>query len=355
MVKKLINKSLTFSESINSGLKEAMKKDKNMICYGLGINDPKEIFKTTKDLKKLFGNKRVFDVPTSENALTGIGVGAAINGIRTVITHQRLDFSLLSMDQIINSAAKWRYMFGGKVSVPLTIRMIIGRGWGQGPTHSQNLSSLFCNIPGLKVVMPTFAKDAKRLLIKSIFDPNPVIFLEHRWLHEIKDKDFIKSLPNNLSFSNVIRKGKDITIVSMSYLTLEAVKASKILKANNIDCEIIDLVSLKPLNYKSIFRSLRKTKKLLVLDTGFPYGSIASEITSVVARKMFNKLSAAPEIMTMPDIPEPTSFELTKNLYITDEKIIHTVSKILKKKINKNIKINKKYHDVPGEWFKGPF
>lgn len=355
MDKKNTNKSFTFSESINLGFKAAMKKDKNMICYGLGINDPKKIFGTTKDLKKLFGGKRVFDVPTSENALTGIGVGAAINGVRTVITHQRLDFSLLSMDQIINSAAKWRYMFGGKVSVPLTIRMIIGRGWGQGPTHSQNLSSLFCNIPGLKVVMPTFAKDAKRLLIKSIFDPNPVIFLEHRWLHEIKDNDFVSSLPSNLSFSNVIRKGKDITIVSMSYLTLEAIKAAKILKVNNIDCEIIDLVSLKPLNYKSIFKSVKKTKKLLVLDTGFPYGSIASEITSVVARKMFKNLSVAPQIMTMPDIPEPTSFQLTKNLYITDQKIVLEVSKILKKKVTHKMKVKKNLHDIPGEWFKGPF
>ena len=135
--------SITFSESINLALKTSMKKDKNIICYGLGINDPKAIFNTTKNLNKLFGSDRVFDVPTSENALTGIGVGTAISGIKTVITHQRLDFALLSMDQIINSAAKWRYMFGGKFSVPITIRMIIGRGWGQGPTHSQSLSSLF--------------------------------------------------------------------------------------------------------------------------------------------------------------------------------------------------------------------
>ena len=355
MDKKNINSTFTFSESINLGLKEAMRKDKKMICYGLGINDPKKIFGTTKDLKKLFGNKRVFDTPTSENALTGIGVGAAISGIRTVITHQRLDFSLLSMDQIINSAAKWRYMFGGKVSVPLTIRMIVGRGWGQGPTHSQNLSSLFCNIPGLKVVVPTFAKDAKRLLIKSIFDPNPVIFLEHRWLHQIKDKDFVSSLPNKLSFSNVIKKGKDITIVSMSYLTLEAIKASRILAENNIDCEIIDLVSLKPINYNPIFKSIKKTKKLLVLDSGFPFGSIASEITSVVVRKMFKNLNVAPEIMTMPDIPEPKSFQLTKNLYITDKKIVKKVSKILQKKIQKKLTYKKQHHDTPGEWFKGPF
>lgn len=348
-------KSPTFSESINMALKEAMTRDKSMICYGLGINDPKEIFNTTKDLCRLFGNKRVFDIPTSENALTGVGVGAAISGIRTVMTHQRLDFSLLSMDQIINSAAKWRYMFGGKVSVPLTIRMIIGRGWGQGPTHSQNLSSIFCNIPGLKVVMPTFSKDAKRLLISSIFDPNPVIFLEHRWLHQIRDNDFINELPNKMIYSNVVKKGDDLTIVAMSYLTLEAIKASEILKKNNINSEIIDLVSLKPLNLNNILKSVRKTKRLLVLDTGFPYGSIASEITSLVTRKLFKILKFPPQIMTMPDIPEPTSFNLTKNLYIDHRKILKKISKMFNKKIIINNKNQKKFHDIPGEWFKGPF
>ena len=332
--------SITFSESINLALKTSMKKDKNIICYGLGINDPKAIFNTTKNLNKLFGSDRVFDVPTSENALTGIGVGTAISGIKTVITHQRLDFALLSMDQIINSAAKWRYMFGGKFSVPITIRMIIGRGWGQGPTHSQSLSSLFCNIPGLKVVMPTFAKDARRLLISSISDPNPVIFLEHRWLHHITDKDFIKKLPKKLTFSNIVKKGKDLTIISMSYLTLEALKASHELKKYNIDCEVIDLISLKPLNFNNIKKSLKKTKRILVLDPGFPYGSIASEITSLISREFFDVLKAAPKIITMPDIPEPTSFGLTKSLYIDQKKIIDTVSKMFNKKLT--LKIYKK-------------
>ena len=344
-----------YADAINQALHICMKKDKRMICYGLGINDPKKIFNTTKGLEEKFGAKRVFDVPTSENALTGIGVGAAINGVRTLITHQRLDFSLLSMDQIINSAAKWRYMFGGKVKVPLTIRMIIGRGWGQGPTHSQNLTPLFCNVPGLKVVMPTFASDAKKLLIKSIFDPNPVIFLEHRWLHGIEDNDFINRKIKKLKFSNIVKEGKDLTIVSMSYLTLEALKASKILYKNGIKCEIIDLISLKPLNINRIIKSLKKTKRLLVLDTGFPYCSIASEITSLISQKMHNELKHPPVVMTMPDIPEPTSFNLTKNLYINHLKIIEKISKIFKKKISGSNKKLIKNHDVPGEWFRGPF
>lgn len=348
-------KEKTFAESINYALDVSLKKDPNMICYALGINDPKFTFGTTKGLQKKFGIKRVFDVPTSENALTGIGVGAAISGVRTVITHQRVDFSLLSMDQIINSAAKWRYMFGGKLNVPLTIRMIIGRGWGQGPTHSQNLSSLFCNIPGLKVVFPTFAKDAENILINSIFDPNPVIFLEHRWLHQIKDSDILKKKINKTRFSNLLTTGKDVTIISMSYLTLEAIKANKLLKKYNINSDVIDLVSLKPLSYEPIFKSIKKTKRVIILDTGFPYGSVASELSSEISKKFFKKLKYAPVTLTMPDAPEPSSFHLTKDLFTDQFKIAQNVLKMFNKKLNKK-DINKpKFHDVPGEWFGGPF
>ena len=179
-------KKKSFAEAINEALTYSLIKDKNLICYGLGVTDPKGVFGTTLNLHKKFGNERVFDVPTSENALTGVSIGAALNGVRSVVTHQRLDFFLLAMDQLVNAAAKWHYMFGSQISVPITIRLIIGRGWGQGPTHSQNLQAWFNHIPGLKIVMPTHPEDAKNLLVESIFDPNPVIFLEHRWLHNIK-------------------------------------------------------------------------------------------------------------------------------------------------------------------------
>ena len=183
------NKNITYSKAVNKALIWSMSKDKKMLCYGLGSTDPKKIFSTTEGLLEKFGEERVFDVPCSENALTGISIGSSLNGVRSVVTHQRLDFFLLAMDQLINSAAKWFYMYGSQLSVPITIRLIIGRGWGQGPTHSQNLQALFNHIPGLKVVMPTFPNDARNLLISSIFDPNPVLFLEHRWLHETSEKE----------------------------------------------------------------------------------------------------------------------------------------------------------------------
>ena len=158
-----------YSEAVNEGISMAMEIDENVICYGLGVPDPKGVFGTTLGLREKFGGNRVFDIPTSENALTGVAIGASLNGIRPIFTHQRLDFFLLAMDQLINNAAKWSYMFGGQSCVPITIRLIIGRGWGQGPTHSQNLQAMFSHIPGLKVVMPATANDAKGLLLESIF------------------------------------------------------------------------------------------------------------------------------------------------------------------------------------------
>ena len=354
----LKNKNFTFTNAINDALQIAMKKDKKILCYGLGVTDPKGVFGTTLNLEKKFGAKRVFDVPTSENTITGVSIGAALDGTKSIVTHQRLDFFLLAMDQLVNSAAKWYYMFGSKRSVPITIRLIIGRGWGQGPTHSQNLQSWFNHIPGLKVVMPSFADDAKGLLLASIFDPNPVIFLEHRWLHNIKSKFKKGYYKIKIGKAKICKKGKDITIVSMSYLTLEAVAAAKYLYDKfRIKAEVIDLRTIKPLDWKAIFKSVEKTGRLLVLDTGFTTGSVAGEIIAKISIEKFKKLKSAPARLAMPDVPEPTSFALTRNLHITPKDIIKKVLKILN--INGNGKLHNlslpKFHDQPNEWFKGPF
>ena len=204
--------------------------------------------------KKKYGKKRVFDVPTSENALTGISIGAALNGTRSVVTHQRLDFFLLAMDQLVNSAAKWYYMFGSKKSVPITIRLILGRGWGQGPTHSQNLQAWFNHIPGLKVVMPSFADYAKGLLISSILDPNPVIFLENEILYGHKSE-----VPTDINFeiplgeANIALQGNDATIVTYSIMVSKSLDAAKILKDKyDLNIEVIDLQTIRPLDKNTI-------------------------------------------------------------------------------------------------------
>ena len=352
------NKKFTFTEAINDALHISMKKDKKMICYGLGVTDPKSVFSTTKNLKKKFGHSRVFDVPTSENALTGISIGAALNGVRSVVTHQRLDFFLLAMDQLVNSAAKWYYMFGSQKPVPITIRLIIGRGWGQGPTHSQNLQAWFNHIPGIKVVMPSFADDAKGLLLSSIFDPNPVIFLEHRWLHNTNAINKRGDYRVKIGKAKIRKTGKHITVLSMSYLTLEAIKAANYLYAKyKISAEIIDLRTIKPLDWKTIFQSLKKTKRLLVLDTGFTTGSVASEIIARVSIEKFNLLKSAPIRLAMPDVPEPTSPALTKNFHIHADDIAISILKSLGMKY-KNVKKDLAQigpSDIPDKYFKGPF
>jgi pyruvate dehydrogenase E1 component beta subunit len=349
-------RNLNFSQSINEAMILSMKKDKNVICYGLGVDDPKRIFGTTKKLKELFGSKRVFDVPASENALTGIGIGSSLNGLRPVMVHQRLDFFLYAMDQLINGAAKWSYVFGGAKSLPLTIRLIIGKGWGQGPTHSQSLQSLFLHIPGLKIVMPSNAYQAKGLLNAAIFDNNPVIYLEHRWLHNTFAHVPKKFYKLSLDQPQILKKGSDITIVSMGYMTNEAIKSNNILKSYGIKCEIIDMCVMSPLSLTKVFSSVKKTKHLLVLDTSTSICSLSSEILSQTFRNCFNYLKSKPEILSLPHVPQPTSFGLTKNFYNDYTDIIKLVKKILK--IKKNIKFEKSkkiFHDVPDSKFKGPF
>lgn len=348
---------IPFSKAINEALHLSMTKDKNVILYGLGVDDPMEIFGTTKGLAKKFGNDRVFDVPTSENAITGVGIGASIGGLIPVMTHQRLDFFLLAMDQLVNAAAKWYFMFGEQRSIPITIRLIIGRGWGQGPTHSQNLQSWFAHIPGLKVVMPSTPQDAKGLLLASIADKNPVVFLEHRWLHNLKGHVDTKFTPIPLGEASVLRKGKDITLVTMSYSTIEAIHAADYLKEHfNIACEIVDLRTVSPIDYNTVFKSIVKTKKVLVLDTGMKNCSISSEIISRITEKFWGRLENKPEQLALPDFPEGTSPALTKEYHVRAEDIIKRVLSMSNITQKKKISLDRQFsHDVPGDWFSGPF
>jgi len=350
-------RKIKFYEAINEAFVTAMQIDQNVICFGLGVDDPKGVFGTTLGLKEKFGGDRVFDIPASENAMTGIAIGASLNGIRPVMTHQRLDFSLLSLDQIINNAAKFYFMFGGQHRVPVTIRLITGRGWGQGPTHSQNLQALFAHIPGLKVVMPTTASDAKGLLLSSIFDDNPVIFIEHRWLHNLEGDVPEGDYRIKIGKARKISDGSDLTIVSMSYMTIEAIHALEILNKFGITCDLIDLRSIKPMDWDAIYQSVEKTGRILALDTGVQNGSVSSEIIAEVCQHRWSVLKSKPERLGLPDIPTPTSPSLTKHFYKRSEDIINVVSKMMGKKLDGYALIDRKNvpHDVPGDWFKGPF
>ena len=331
-------KILTFSESINEAISVAMKLDKKMVCYGLGATDPKGIFGTTLGLKKKFGSDRVFDVPASENALTGVSIGLALNNIRSIVTHQRLDFFILALDQLFNAAAKWHYMFGSKKSVSITIRLIIGRGWGQGPTHSQNYISWFRNVPNIKIFCPTFPSDIYQLLKKLPGVDGPVIIAEHRWLHSQKESFKNIKKKEDIFKSKILSKGTNLTVVSYSYSSIEIMKLYKTLKQNNISIDHIDLKTIKPLDIKTIIKSVKKTGKLLILDNmSFPYCSVGKDIISMISEKNIKLFKTTPCLLTLPDMPSPTSHFLTKNYYISEKKILNKIEVMVGKKI-KNFK-----------------
>jgi pyruvate/2-oxoglutarate/acetoin dehydrogenase E1 component len=351
-------RQLTFASAINEALCFAMEEDPKVLFYGLGANDPKRMFGTSTGLEEKFGSERVFDMPTSENGMTGVAVGAALGGYRPVMTHLRLDFFLLAMDQLVNGAAKWHYAFGGQDSVPITIRLILGRGWGQGPTHSQSLHAWFAHIPGLKVVMPATPADAKGLLISSIRDDNPVVFLEHRWLHNQTGVVPEVDVACPLGKAKVLQEGADFTIVGISYMTVEALHAVEHLRLHGINCDLIDLRTVSPIDFESIEASVRKTGRLLVLDTGAAQCSVASEIVAGVSMRCHADLRGAPLMLTSPDCPVSTSFGVSHLFYKTAVDVVNSVSGALGTEVPVDALVerqNQTPHDVPGDWFKGPF
>jgi len=348
---------MKYIEAINDAMKVAMELDDSVLCYGLGVDDPKRIFGSTDGLKEQFGSDRVFDMPTSENAMTGVAVGVALGGYRPVMVHQRLDFFLLAMDQLVNSAAKWHYMFGGQINVPMVIRLIVGRGWGQGPTHSQSLHAWFSHVPGLKVIMPATAADAKGLLLSSIFDGNPVVFIEHRWLHEQEDNVPSGDYRIPIGKAQLLREGGDITVVASSLMTIEAVHVVDHLNGHGVGCDLIDLRTIRPIDWNAIKSSVRKTGRLLVLDIGNNMGSIAGEIIANITEHCFNELVVAPVRIALPDNSVPTSFALTKGFYPSALDIINAISKLMGYEYESDSLTSQQAwpHDVPGEWFNGPF
>ena len=308
-------RELTYAEAIREGFATALERDPRVFLMGLGVPDPKGFFGTTTDLQKQFGSDRVMDMPCAENGMTGVTLGAALNGMRPVISHQRLDFALLAMDPMCTQAAKWHYMFGGKMKMPVVFRMILGRGWGQGPQHSQCLHSWFAHIPGLKVVMPTSPHDAKGLLIAAIEDDNPVVFLEHRWLHHVKGHVPVGHYTVPIGPARQVRAGKDVTIIALSYMVLEAVEAAHKLEQIGVDAEVIDLRSLRPLDQDMILDSVRKTGRLVVADTGWALAGMSAEIVALASEGAFGSLKAAPRRVCFPDCPTPTSPALAAEYY----------------------------------------
>ncbi len=349
---------LTFNEAFREGLDQLLGSDQSVYVIGEGVPDPKSIFGSTAGLAEKYGPNRVMDMPVAENGMTGIALGSSLRGLKPILIHQRIDFSLYALDQVINNIAKWYSMFGGQQSVPMVIRAIIGQGWGQGNQHSQNLQNLYAHIPGLKVVMPSNAYDCKGMLISAVKDKNPVIFLDHRWVHNTKSNVPSKMYEVEIGKAKVAKPGTDITLVSWSYWLLESLKAAEFLEQQGVSVEVVDLGSLRPLDYDTIQKSVLKTKHLLVVDGSWKQGGFAGEIIARVAEDTQVHLKSHPGRVTYPDFPSPSTPGLTKYYYPTLDKIFTAACKVLKKELNSTAVqdyVAARTHDIPDANFKGPF
>ncbi len=325
------NRKLSFSLAINEAFHQMMGKDKSVFLIGQGVNSPWYVGNTATGLLKRFGKGRVIDTPVSENAITGAAVGAAIAGMRPVVVHPRVDFAMYALDPIINEAANWHYMFGGKSTVPVVFWGIINRGGEQAAQHSQALQALFAHVPGLKVVMPTTPYDAKGLMISAILDNNPVVFLDDRWLYSQEDEvpEEIYSVPIGKGVRR--REGTDISVIASSYMALEAMKAAKALEQEGISIEIIDLRTIKPLDKELILESVGKTGRAVVADGGWKTYGVSAEISALLGENLYGRLKAPVTRVALPDVPAPASRVLEEAYYPTSITIIDAIKKIFKK------------------------
>ena len=350
-------RELNYANAVKEATDFCLQEDDSVLLVGLGVPDPKGIFGTTTGLQDKYGADRVMDMPLAENGMTGVVIGASLNGFRPILTHQRVEFALLSIEQIVDQAAKWFYMNAGQQNVPIVIRLIIGRGWGQGAQHSQSLESWFAHIPGLKVVMPSNAYDAKGMLISSVEDNNPVIFIEHRWLHNTVDYVPTDGYRVSIGEAKIVREGKDVTIVAHSYMVLESMRCAEVLSNHGISVEVLDLRTIRPLDTETILRSVSKTLRVVVADNGWVKFGVSAEIVSVITETIFDKLICAPVRIGINDSPSPSSRALANNFYPRAENIAKLISEMMSKDLDMNALFPKSNTplDIPNPSFNGPF
>ncbi len=315
--------------AINEALHQMMDEDPSVFLIGQGVKSPWYVGDTAQGLLERFGTDRVIDTPVSENAMTGAAVGAALAGMRPVVVHPRVDFMFYAFDPIINEAANWYYMNGGKLQAPVVFWGIINRGGEQAAQHSQSLHAMFAQVPGLKVVMPATPYDAKGLMIAAIREPNPVVFIDDRWLYKLEEPVPEEIYEVEIGRGNVVRAGTDITVVASSFMVQESIKASEMLVKEGINIEVVDLRTVKPLDENLILASVQKTGRLVVVDGGWRTCGLAAEVSALVSEKAFGALKAPVVRITLPDCPAPASATLEKAYYLTSADIIRAVKSLI--------------------------
>ena len=318
------SESISYAEAIRLAIAKQMTKDNKVIVYGLGVDDPKAMYGTLRDFPSIFGANRCFDTPLSEDSLTGYGIGLALAGFKPIHVHQRTDFLLLCCNQLINMAAKIKYLSNGKLNCPLAVRAITGRSWGQGSQHSQSFHSQFANIPGLRVLTPSTPQDAFNVYDNVFNDGVPTIIIEHRMLYGVESK--IK-ITNKLPTTTQLEYGKDITICSISHMTLESQKAVNTMKKLDLSCDHFSIVDHSKLDLDQILLSLQKTNKLLIVDHGWLNSSIGSTIIEKIHR---NGFKGDFNLLGYADSPCPTAKSLENLFYPSAGSILKEALSLLK-------------------------
>ncbi|MBN8523404.1 MAG: pyruvate dehydrogenase complex E1 component subunit beta [Rickettsiales bacterium] len=313
---------ITVREALQLAMKEEMQRDERVFILGEEVAEYQGAYKITQGLLQEFGSKRVIDTPISEHGFTGLAIGAAFGGLRPIVEFMTFNFAMQAFDQIVNSAAKTNYMSGGQLGCPIVFRGPNGAAARVAAQHSQNFAALYSHIPGLKVIAPYSAEDAKGLLISAIRDDNPVIFLENEIMYgrSFEVPDVIEPLP--IGKARIVEEGDDITILAFSLQVGMAIEAAKILAEENIDAEIIDLRTIKPLDIEAILESVRKTNRLVCVEEGWFFAGIGATISSIVIKEAFDYLDAAPEVVSGKEVPLPYAENLEKMSLPTVEEIV---------------------------------
>ncbi len=313
---------ITVREALQLAMKEEMQRDERVFILGEEVAEYQGAYKITQGLLQEFGPKRVIDSPISEHGFTGLAIGAAFGGLRPIVEFMTFNFAMQAFDQIVNSAAKTNYMSGGQLGCPIVFRGPNGAAARVAAQHSQNFASIYSHIPGLKVIAPYSADDAKGLLISAIRDDNPVIFLENEIMYgrSFEIPDVIEPIP--IGKARIVKEGGDVTILAFSLQVGMAIEAANILAEENIDAEIIDLRTIKPLDIETILESVRKTNRLISVEEGWFFAGIGATISSIVIREAFDYLDAAPEVVSGKDVPLPYAENLEKMSLPTVEEII---------------------------------
>ena len=322
-------KTIQFREAICEAMTEEMRRDDTIFLMGEEVAEYNGAYKASKGMLDEFGERRVIDTPISELGFAGIGVGSTMTGNRPIIEFMTFNFALVGIDQIINNAAKIRQMSGGQFPCPIVFRGPTASAGQLAATHSQAFESWYANCPGLKVIVPSNPYDAKGLLKSAIRDNDPVIFMESEQMYgdkgEVPDGEF--TLP--IGLAEIKRKGKDVTIVSFGKIIKEAYKAAEILSEESIDCEVIDLRTIRPMDYETIFESVKKTNRLVILEESWPFGNISTEITYQVQSQIFDYLDAPVEKINTADTPAPYSPVLLTEWLPNANDVIKSVKKVM--------------------------